>query len=285
MRKQLFSTFLVLFALLLATPGQAQVQTPAPSQFAKMETTVGLTEVHLAYSRPSMKGRTIFGEGGLVPYDQIWRTGANSATKITFGDDVMISGAKLAGGSYAVLTKPGKSSWTIMFFPYESGSWNSYVEKSPAAMVTALATTTNHAIETFTIDVNHLTMEGAHLVFSWDKTTVAVPFTVEVKDRVMANIDRVMAGPSSGDYYQAASFMNDAGLDNEKALDYIQKANGMMDSPRFWMVRREALILADLGRTSDAIATAKKSMELAREAGNADYVRLNEKSIAEWSRR
>ena len=100
---------------------------------------------------------------------------------------------------------------------------------------------------------------------------------------VMAAIDRVMAGPSANDYYQAASFLNDSGEDNEKALEYIQKANSMGDSPRYWMVRREAIILDALGRKDEAIEAAKKSKDLAQEAGNMDYVRMNEKSIEEWS--
>lgn len=285
MRKQLFSTLMVLLALLLVTPAQAQIKTPSASPTAKLETTVGLTDVHVLYSRPSMKGRTIFGDGGLVPFGEIWRTGANQATKVTFGDDVMVAGNKVTAGDYAVLTMPAKGEWTVMFFPYESGSWNSYKEKEPAVKVMAKSMNLGSAVETFTIDVNNMTMDGAHLVMSWAKTAVHVPVKAMVKEQVMANIDRVMAGPGAGDYYSAATFIHDAGDDNKRALEYVQKANKMNDTPRYWMVRREAMILGDLGMKKEAIAKAKESLELAKTAGNMDYVRMNEKSIKEWSRK
>lgn len=286
MRKQFFCGMLMLLSLFFVSTIQAQLRTPAASPSAKLETTVGLTDVHVEYSRPSMKGRTIFAADGLVPYGDIWRTGANQATKITFSDDVMINDAKLEAGSYAILTKPDMSKFEVMFFPYEGGRWSSYVEKTPAVTVNGKVSKLNSSVETFTIDVNNYMMEGAHLVIMWDKTKVEVPFKVNVKERVMKDIDRVLAGPAAGDYYQSATFMYDAGGDMNKALTYIQKANKMMgDSPRFWMVRREALILAKLGRKEEAIKAAKRSMELAEKAGNKDYVRMNEKSIKEWSRK
>lgn len=285
MRKQLLGTVVVLFALLLSLPLTAQINTPSASPTAKLMTTVGLTDVHVQYSRPSMKGRTIFSSNGLVPFGDIWRTGANQATKITFGDDVMFGETKVKAGDYAILTVPEKEMWTAMLFPYEGGSWGSYKEKTPAAQATAKVMSLSNSVETFTIDINNNTMEGAHLVMSWDKTSVHFPIAVEVKEQVMANIDRVMAGPSARDYYAAATFMHDAGGNKKQALEYIQKANAMEETPRYWMIRREAMILADLGMNEKAIMKAKESLTLAKEAGNMDYVRLNEKSIKNWSRR
>lgn len=285
MRNLLLSTFALLLSLSFTTTLQAQLRTPSASPSAKVETVVGLTDVHITYSRPSMKGRTIFAADGLVPYGSIWRTGANQATKITFGDKVVINGTELEAGDYAILTKPDMNSFEVMFFPYESGNWGSYVEKTPAVTVNGKVSKLNNPVETFTMDVNNYMMESAHLVMMWEKTKVEVPFKVMVKDRVMADIDRIMAGPSANDYYQAASFMLDAGGDMNEALTYIQKANAMMDEPRYWMVRREALILAEVGKRQEAIAKAKESLELAKKAGNQDYVRLNENSIKEWSRK
>lgn len=284
MRISLSTLLTALLFVFFLTPAAAQIRTPSASPGAKMETTVGLTDVALEYSRPSMKGRKIFAESGLVPFGEIWRTGANQATKVSFGDAVMIDGNKVDAGSYAVLTKPTASEWTIMFFPYEGGSWNSYVEKDPAVTVMAKPMKLNHSVETFSMGIDNVEMNAAHLTMAWEDTKVAVPFTVEVQDKVMANIERVMAGPSANDYYQAATFIHDAGVDNKKALEYIQKANTMMENPRYWMVRREAVILADLGMKTEAVDKAKKSMMLAKEAGNMDYVRMNEKSIKEWNR-
>lgn len=283
MQKQFMSILFVFLALVLVAPAQAQVRTPSASSGVKVETTVGLTQIGLDYSAPSAKGRDIF--GGLVPYGEVWRTGANQAVKITFSDGVIVDGSAVAAGSYAVLTKPGKEAWEVMFFPYESGSWNSYLEKKPAAVAKGIVSKRMPAVETFSITVNNISMEGAHLTMAWANTQVEVPLTVEVKEKVMANIQQVMAGPSSNDYFQAATFMHEAGIDKELALEYVQKANKMLDSPRYWMVRREATLLADLGKKQEALKKAQESLKLAKEAGNMDYVRMNEASIKEWGGR
>jgi len=285
MRKHFFSAFVALLALLIALPVQAQINTPSASVGAKLETTVGLTDVHVQYSRPSAKGRTIFAADGLVPFGKIWRTGANAATKVTFTDNVTIGGTELEGGSYAILSMPNANEWAFHFFPYESGSWSTYTEKEPVAKVMAKPQALNHHVETFTIDVNHVKMESAHLVFMWEKTAVAIPFEVKVKDRVMADIDRVLNGPSSNDYYAAGTFLHESGGDIKKALEYVQKANGMLEKPRFWQLRRESLLLAANGMKDKAIATAEKSLMLAKEAGNDDYIRMNEQSFKEWKGR
>lgn len=280
MQKQFVSILFLFLALVLVAPAQAQVRTPSASPSVKAETTVGLTQVSWEYSAPSAKGRDIF--GGLVPFDEVWRTGANQVTKITFSDEVVVDGNAVPAGSYAILTKPGKEAWEVMFFPYESSSWNSYVEKKPAAVANGIVSKRMPAVETFDISVNAQKMEGAHLTMAWANTQVEVPFTVEVKAKVMNNIQQIMAGPSSNDYFQAASFMDDAGIDRELALEYVQKANKMTDSPRYWMIRREATILASLGKKQEALKKAQESMKLAKEAGNMDYVRMNEASIKEW---
>lgn len=259
-----------------------QVQTPASSPAAKVFQTVGLTDIEIQYSRPSTKGRTIFGKDGLLPLEKIWRTGANAASKITFSDEVTIAGKVLKEGSYAILTKPGVNSWNVYFYAYHSGNWNSYVKEKPTATVTINSTKTADMVETFTIGVDQISMNSAQLVFAWENTKVSIPLQVKVKERVMKNIQQALAGPTANDYFRAASYMHDAGEDLNQALIYIQKAtNG--DNPRFFQVRREALILADLGRKKEAINAAKKSLELSKKAGNEDFVRLNEKSIKEWS--
>lgn len=275
---------LLAFATLLGmgNPVQAQLQTPAPSPAAEFSQMVGLTEISVSYSRPGKKGRTIFSADGLVPFGEVWRTGANAATKITFSDDVTIAGADLEAGEYAILTKPMATSWEVMFFPYESSNWPSYVEKEPAATVKADVKKLNHTVENFTIELDMLKIDGAELQFVWDNTKATLPIQVNTDEKVMASIDRMMNGPSSGDYYAAASYYHDAGKDLKQALKWIQMANA--EQPRYWTLRKEALILADLGMTQEAIAAAQKSLNMAREAGNNDYVRMNEASIAEWKK-
>jgi len=259
---------------------QAQIETPAPSPSAEVEQVVGLTEIEINYSRPGVKGRTIFAKDGLVPFGKMWRTGANAATQISFDDDIVLGGTALEEGEYAILTKPMADKWEVMLYPYESGSWGLYVDKKPAATITAKTQKTAMPIESFTIAINNLKMESATLDMMWENTLVSIPIEVEVKERVMENIEEVMSGPSQNDYYAAASFLHESGADLDKALEYIQKANAK--DPKFWQVRREALILADMGKYNKAIDAAKKSKELAMKANNEDYVRMNDKSIEEW---
>ncbi|WP_116128400.1 DUF2911 domain-containing protein [Lewinella sp. IMCC34183] len=278
--------YLRIFTLCLALIAgslHAQIQSPPASPGMSFETTVGLTDVSVEYSRPGMRGRALFAADGLVPYGELWRTGANQATKITFGDDVMVAGKEVPAGTYAILSKPMPDSWDVMFYPYAGGAWTSYVEMDPAVTVTADVQESPTTAESFTINVGNYTLDGADLTMTWGNTMVALPIQSSAKDDVMASIDRVMAGPSANDYFQAATFLSEVG-DNEKALEYVQKANGMTANPAYWMVRREAVILNDLGRASEAVEAAKKSRDLAQQAGNMDYVRMNEKSIEEWGK-
>lgn len=275
-----FAVFAMAFGM--QAPVMAQISAPAPSPGAEFTQMVGLTEISVAYSRPGKKGRTIFSKDGLVPFGDIWRTGANSATKISFSDDVKVAGAELSAGDYAILTKPMATSWEVMFFPYESTNWGSYVQKDPAATVEAEVEKLNRTVESFTMQIDALENEGAILQFMWDNTLASLPIEVNTDDKVMASINRVMEGPSAGDYYAAASYYHDAGKDLKQALKWIQMANEAQ--PQFWTLRKESLILADLGMTKEAIKVAEKSLKMAKEAGNKDYVRMNEASIAEWKK-
>lgn len=283
MKKWIFNLCAAALLALIALPTHAQIRTPAASPGVEIKQTVGLTEITLNYSRPGMKGRTIFGEKGLVPFGEIWRTGANTATKISFGDDVKVGGQSLKKGDYAILTIPNAQEWTVNFYPYEGTNFGIYVEKTPAVSVKAKADALPFSVESFTMMIDNVTQNPASLDIYWDKTIVSVPVEVEVDKRVMADIERVLAGPNPNDYYNAASYYHDAGKDLNKALEWIQKATHT-ENPMFWQVRREALILADLGKKKEAVEAAKKSMELAEKAGNQDYVRMNKASIEEWSK-
>ena len=243
--------------------------------------TVGLTDVTVEYSRPSAKGRAIFAADGLVPYGKVWRTGANQVTKVSFSDAVKVDGKDVPAGDYAVLTKPAADQWEVMFFSYEGGNWGSYVEKTPALTVTTKPMMSDMSTESFLVFFDKLTNTGAHMKMAWENTVVAVPIEVNVDERVMADINRMMAGPSANDYYAAASYLHDSGKEMDKALEYVNKATEMNDSA-YWMMRRKSLILADMGKKQEAIAAAKQSLELAKKADNQDYVRMNEKSIKEW---
>ncbi len=275
-----YITFLFAIAFLFASAISAQIRTPAPSPSSSFTQEIGLIEVSAEYSRPGVKGRAIFGD--LVPYDKVWRTGANAATKISFSGDVKIEGEELPAGSYAVLTKPGASSWDVHFYTYEGRSWGSYVEKEPALVVSADVTNLPVSVQNFMIMVDNLTDSSGSLEFIWDKTLVAIDVTTEVDAAVMASIKETLAGPSAGDYYAAGSYLFNSGKDLSTALEYVQKATHG-DSPRYWQLRMESEILGKMGKVDEAIKVANKSKALAMEAGNDDYVKLNEKNIEMWS--
>ena len=238
--------------------------------------------VTVEYSRPSMKGRTIF--GGLVPYDKIWRTGANANTKITFSDDVMVGGKEVKAGTYAIYTRPGVQSWDVMLYS-DSNNWGTpqkWDDSKVAATAKAQVFPLPIDIETFTMSFDDITNNSANLGMMWEKSYVALPIEFMTDKQVSASIDRVMNGPSANDYYQAAVYYLNAGKDINKAKTWIDKAIEMREQPAFWFHRQQSLIYAKAGDKKGAISAAKKSLEMAKEAGNDDYVALNTKSLKEW---
>jgi len=277
-----FLSFVALTAFSFMNSAYAQIQTPSASPKATITQAFGLSEISLEYSRPSAKGRTIFAADGLVPFGKIWRTGANQAAKITFGDDVTVEGKELKKGSYAILTKPGATSWDVHFYTYEGSGWSSYVEKTPDAVVTVKPVMLPMHIETYMMAFGTQTSNSIDLEILWEKTNVVLNIKTAVHDKVMAQIDKVLAGPTNGDYYNAGVYMANNGGDMNKALMYVQKATKAEDA-KFWQLRQESLILGKMGKKAEAIAVAKKSLALATKAGNADYVKMNNDSIKEWS--
>jgi len=259
----------------------AQITTPAPSPFAKVKQTVGLTDVTLEYSRPSMRGRTIFGD--LVPFDQLWRTGANATTKITFSDNVTVAGQELKAGTYAIFTKPGTASWEVIFYTEAGGGGTpeEWDETKVAAKTTAEVYALPMDVQTFTITFDDLHNNGATLGLLWEKTYVGVPFTVPTAEIAVASIEAVMNGPSGNDYFAAAMYYFQEGKDLSKAKEWIDKAVAMNDEA-YWVMRQQSLIYAKMGDKKGAIEAAKKSLEVAEAAGNADYVKMNKDSLKEW---
>ncbi|WP_242206145.1 DUF2911 domain-containing protein [Aestuariivivens insulae] len=261
----------------------AQVKTPAPSPFSKLEQKVGLTDVTLEYSRPGVKGRTVFGD--LVPYGKIWRTGANARTKITFSTDATVDGQTLKAGSYSIFTVPNSESWEVVFYNdgKEFGTPNEFDQQYVAAKTTVKSHPVPFNVETFTMDINNITNSSATLDLIWEKTYLAVPFSVPTDAAVVASINKIMNGPSSSDYFQAAVYYLQEDKDIEQAKAWIDKAVEMdKDQPRFWVLRQQSLIHAKAGDKSGAIAAAKASLMYAEKAGNADYVKMNKDSLKEW---
>lgn len=276
---------LLFVALCAVVAVQAQIQTPQPSPSAKIEQKVGLTDVTVSYSRPSMRGREVF--GNLVPYDAVWRTGANQNTIITFSDPIKIGGTMVEKGSYAIYTKPGKKSWEVYLYS-DTNNWGNPQEWDDAKVVasyTAEVMEVPFDVETFTIDFNMLTNNGATLEILWENTYVAVPFEVPTSEKTMASIEKALNGPTGMDYYASAAYLLQEGKDIAQAKTWIDKAVSMLgDKTPFWVYRQQSLIYAKAGDKKGAIAAAKKSLDGATKAGNSDYVKMNNDSIKEWSK-
>jgi hypothetical protein len=270
-----------LAAGLAAQTPAPKISFPALSPTASVKQKVALGEVTIDYSRPSVKGRKIF--GALEPYGEVWRTGANSATKITFSTAVKIEGRELPAGAYALYSIPGAKEWTVIFNKV-TGEWGaySYKQENDALRVQVKPIALSQVVETFTIDLNDLRADSATLNLLWEKTRVPVKLQFDIVQDVVAQIDAAMASGAklpATTYFSAAQFYYENGLDLKKARTWIDEAT-KGDKPPFFMLYWKARILAKLGDKPGAIAAAKQSIAAAEGAPKSEYIRLNETLIA-----
>lgn len=268
--KRLSLSFLL---TLFASFGFAQALTPQPSSGQTIIQDFGLGKVTISYSRPVAKGRVIF--GGLVPYNEIWRTGANSATTIAFTDEVNFGGLKIAAGEYALFTIPGESEWTIVLNK-AAKQWGAYTHKDEddIARVKVKALKTANKTETFTIQFNNVTPGTMDLNIAWDNTQVNVPLTVDYDARVMANIEKAMQGDKKP-YFAAAQYYFSNNKDLKQALLWVTEAE-KADPKAPWIKLAKAKIQLNLGDTKGAKVSAAQGLAIATEIKNAEYVKLNQ---------
>ncbi|AHM58579.1 hypothetical protein D770_01525 [Flammeovirgaceae bacterium 311] len=259
----------------------AQIKMPQASPAEKTSTTIGLTDVTLEYSRPGVKGRERNIFGGMLPYGEVWRTGANASTKVTFSDSVKVSGQWLPGGTYALYTIPGQDEWTVIFNK-NLELWGSmgYKQEEDALRVKVKPVNTGEPAETFTINFSNFTNNSANMNIMWDFTKVSVPIETEVDSKVMAQIQSTMSKPvdNGGTYFQAANYYYRNGKDKQQALEWVDKALEKED--RYYIHYLKALILADMNKPKDAIKAAERSKELAKTGNNPEYVKMNDELIA-----
>ena len=283
-KKQKMKKLQLLFLTFFTSISFAQIQTPDASPYSKIEQKVGLTDFTISYSRPAKRSRIIMGD--LVPYGAIWRAGANANTTVTFNDPIMIEGQALAAGKYAIFVKPQPKEWEVYFYTKtnNNGLPQKWDPESVALTVNAKVTSLQETIESFTIALEDLNAKGATLSFKWENTKASLDVKVPTDEKAMESIAKTIKGsPSARDFYLAAIYYKDTGRDLKQAKKWIAKAISM-DADRYWMYRQQSLILNGLGETSKAVEAAKISLELAKKAGNQDYVRLNTKAIKEWSK-
>ena len=247
---------------------------------------VGLTEVEVEYSRPSKRGRDIF--GNVVPFGKIWRTGADNCTTISFSTDVVIDSQTIQSGKYSIFSIPNKESWDVILYS-DIDLWgvpkdwdeNKIVFKSNYQINKSA---NNSVKEMFTISFDNVTNNDVDMIFSWDDVSVTVNIVVPTRRIVSDNIKKVMGGsPSPSDYYSAAVYYKQENINLDTALEWINKAIDLFENPRFYQLRQQSLIMAANKKYSDAIVVARESLKLSIEADNKDYVKMNKESILEWT--
>jgi hypothetical protein len=271
-------TFLTLFLASLVSFAQ-QIQMPQASPSSKITQQVGLSTVTVDYSRPSTKGRKIFGE--LVPYGEVWRTGANGATVLTFSTEVVISGKTIPAGSYGLYSIPGKYEWTIILSK-NTKLWGAigYNQAEDQVRFTVEPSKTSKKYETFEISFNNLTDNGADMSLKWEYTRVDFKIITEVDETVMADIKKQVIDANSTNpslLYQAANYYFTNSKDLNQAYTWIKQSTD--SDPKYWTMHLRAKIELALGMKTEALDSATKSKAMAEEAKNPDYVALNDRLI------
>lgn len=271
MKKTLFVFFAA--SWMLTTEAQT-LKTPSLSTSQQVKQEFGLGSIELNYSRPNIKGRKVFGD--LVPYGAIWRTGANSATTITFSDDVIIGDKKVPAGKYGLLTIPGASNWTIIISKQtDVTSPAAYKQDMDLVRLDVRPESLPMTIESFMIVFDYIKANELDLLILWDRTAVRLPIKQDIDTKVMAQIDNLM-NKDNRPYYNAAMYYLENNKDLNKAAAWLDKA--VEQSPNaYWVWYQKARCLALLGKKADAKAASDKSLQLATQAKNGDYVTLNEK--------
>jgi hypothetical protein len=268
---------LVLIAALAAFVFSVRAQElkmPQPSTTQEVKQNFGLSHIELSYSRPGKKDRNIFGD--LVPYGKIWRTGANQATTITFGDEVTIGGTKVPAGKYGLVTIPDASEWTVIITKQlDVTGPAAYKQEQDVVRVKVKPETLPFSVETFTMLFGDVKSSSVNLEMIWDNVYVALPISTDVDSKVSAQIKEIMDGDNKP-YFQAAYYYIENGKDLNQAVAWLDKAIAQ-NPDGFWIQYQKARALAKLGKKTEALAASNKSKELATKAKNDDYVALNDK--------
>lgn len=270
--------FLALGMLSFGAAAQ-KITVPAPSPLQTLTQKFGLGEVTIEYSRPAVKGRTIFGD--IVPYGKIWRTGANATTKITFTDEVKLEGNTVKPGTYGLYTIPNKDSWDIMLYKdlTLNGNVAEYKTENEVLRFKVKSIKIPMKMESLMINIGEISATDAKLTLLWENTVIAIKMTTDIDARVMQSIDESMKSEKP-EYFRAASYYFDNGKDLKQALTWATKATE--ENPTaFYMFNLKARIEYKLGDKAAGKASAEKSIALAKDAKNDDYVALGEKLLSE----
>jgi tetratricopeptide (TPR) repeat protein len=271
-------TFLNLLVLLISFSYNAQsLKTPAKSPMSTVKQAVGLSDISIEYGRPSKNNRTIFGD--FLPFGELWRTGANSPTKITFGEDVKVNGKDIKAGTYSLFTIPNQNEWTIIFNSnMEVWGTDGYKEADDVARFLVKTTKLNEIVESFTIQFSNLKPTELTVDLMWDQTKVSFDVSVSVDDKIMKNIESVML-KDKRPYHQAATYYYDNKKDMKQALEWATKAFEL-NPKAYWSGLLKAKIQLDLNDKKGAIATAEQVKKLATEDKDNAYIKGADEVIA-----
>lgn len=266
------------FALMAGSTVSAQIKLPPASSAQTVTQGLGISNATLVYSRPNMNGRKIF--GGLVPYGEVWRTGANTVTTLTTEGEITIGGQTLPSGTYGILTIPTTNEWTVIFSK-NSQQWGAYTydQAEDQLRFTVKPQKLANAVETFTIDFSDVTATSAKLNVSWENTKISMDVSYNQDADIMASIDDAMKGEKKP-YFQAAQYYYNNDKDINKAGEWMEEAlKGSPDAPYiyYWKARVEL----KAGNKAAAAATAQKGVEVATKANNGEYINLNTQVLNE----
>jgi tetratricopeptide (TPR) repeat protein len=273
----------ILMLIVFCNRGLAQITHPKISPKSKLIQSVGLTEVVIEYSRPSARGRKVF--GNVVPYGRMWRLGANESSHISFQDSVSILGNKLAPRTYALYAIPEKDEWIVIFHK-NLNLWGDgrdlYDSAEDALRVVLPVSSYNQYVETFTMEMNQLTHDSGVLEIYWENTIVGIPFVWDIEQKMLDEIEeQIIQNPSAQTFYEAARYYQEANMLPQKALFYLNKAEEI-DGAKYFISRIRSLVQASLKNFPEAISEAERSLAMAESLGKDEFVRMNAENIRKW---
>ncbi|MBA4851833.1 DUF2911 domain-containing protein [Emticicia sp. BO119] len=258
----------------------AQINTPPVSPSATVSQGIGLTKITIDYSRPSVKGRKIFGD--LVPFGKVWRTGANKITSIKFDDDVVINGTPVKAGSYGLYTIPTATEWTVILNT-DDKQWGSYGydDKKDVYRFKVKPAKSKSFVEQMAIDIEGINPTISDIAIKWENTEAKFRVEQPVNDKIMAEIEEKTskADATIDTYFAAADYYYQKGIHLDKALVWANKV--IEQNKEYWAYQLVARVAAKQGNCAVALPNAEKSMELAKKAGDDAYIKLNQNVFAQ----
>lgn len=269
----------IAIAALTTTSLSAQLKVPAPSPLQTVKQAFALSDITIEYSRPSAKGRVVFGD--VVSFGKVWRTGANGATKITFGEDVKVEGTEVKAGTYALYSVPNKDSWELMLYKDLTlgGDVAEYKKENEVLRFTVKPTALTEKVETFEINVADITSTSAYVELSWEKTRVAFKVTADIDTKIMKTIESTVIKDNKP-YFQAATYYYDNDKDLKQALEWADKA--FVANPKaYWIAMLKAKIQFKMKDLKGATATAEIAKALATADQDDAYIKQADKLIAD----